>query len=124
MSKIILSILGDVIPPSQGSILSQDSALNRWPRENCYISGYEGPNEISQDVPDRAQTVLSVVKVSDPEGETVTRGSPYNFYILNSPEISHLGKTIINPNWWNQFCSNMWCGKEGRRGYLSEKVQT
>ena len=39
-------IMGDMIPPSQGSSLSQDSALNKWPRENFYISGYEGPNEI------------------------------------------------------------------------------
>ena len=38
---------GDMIPPIQGSSLSQDSSLNRTPRENCYISGYEGPNEIS-----------------------------------------------------------------------------
>ena len=44
--------------------------------ENFYISGYKGPNEISQDVPYRAQTVLSVVKVSDPDVETGTRGSP------------------------------------------------
>ena len=60
-------ILGDMIPPNQGSILSQDSTLNRRPRENFYISGYEGPNETSQDVPDRARTVLSVVKISYPK---------------------------------------------------------
>ena len=49
VSKIhphILYILGDMIPSNQGSILSLDSSLNRTPRENCYISGYEGPNEI------------------------------------------------------------------------------
>ena len=67
--------------------------------ENCYILGYEGPNEISQDVPERARTALSVVKISDPKDETVTRGSPYKFSLLNSPEISHLGKTRISPNW-------------------------
>ena len=88
-----------MIPPNQGSSLSQDSSLNRTPRDNCYISCYEGPNEISQDVPDRARTVLSVVKASDPEGETVTRDSLYKFAMLNSPEISHLGKTLIIPNW-------------------------
>ena len=60
-----------MIPPSQGSNLSLDSSLNGTPRENCYISSYKGPNEISQDVPDRARTVLFVVKVSDPKGETV-----------------------------------------------------
>ena len=61
--------------------------------------GYEGPNEILQDVPDRAWAVLYVVKFSDPEGETTTRGSSYKFVMLNSPEISHLGKNLINPNW-------------------------
>ena len=68
------------------------------PRDNCYISSYEGPNEISQDVPDRARTVLYVVKVSNHDYETGTRGSPYNFAMLNSPETGHLGKTIISPN--------------------------
>ena len=91
-----------MIPPTLGSNLSQDSSLNRIPTkptENCYILGYEGPNEISQDVADRARTVVSVVKVSDPEGETVTHGSPYKFVMLNSPEISHRGKIRISPNW-------------------------
>ena len=50
-------------------------------------------------VTDRARTVLFVVKFSDPEGETVTRGSPYKVAMLNSPEISHLGRTLISPNW-------------------------
>ena len=68
-------------------------------RENCYISSYEGPNEISEDVPERVRTLLFVVKVSDPEDEIVTRGSSYNFAMLNSPEIGHLGKTLISPNW-------------------------
>ena len=71
-----------MIPPNQGSNLFQESSLNRKPRENCYISGYEGPNAIYQDVPDRAQTVLSVVKVLDPKDETVTHGSPYKFAML------------------------------------------
>ena len=88
-----------MIPPNQGSNLSLDSSLNMTPRENCYISGYEGPNEISQNVPDRARIVLSVLKVSDPEGETVTCGSLYKFSMLNSPQIHHLGKTLISPNW-------------------------
>ena len=39
-------ILGDMIPQNQGSSLSHDSSLNMTPRENFYISGYEGPNEI------------------------------------------------------------------------------
>ena len=81
-------ILGDMIPPNQGSSLSQDSSLNRTPRENCYILGYEGPNEISQDVPERAQIVVSVVNISNPEGEIVTCGSPYKFCILSSLETS------------------------------------
>ena len=68
------------------------------PGENCYISGYEGPNEISEDVPERARTVLSVVEVSNPEDETVTCGSPYNFAMLNNPEIIHHGKTLMSPN--------------------------
>ena len=31
-------ILGYMIPPSYGSILSQDSSPNRTPGENCYIA--------------------------------------------------------------------------------------
>ena len=92
-------ILGDMIPPNQGSIISQDSFLNRTPRENCYILGYKGPNEISQDVPEREHIAISLVKILDPEGETMTRGSPYKFTMLNSLELSHRGKTIISPNW-------------------------
>ena len=88
-----------MIPLNQGSSPSQDSSLNRTPRENCYISGYEGPNEISQDVPERAQNLLLVVKLSNPEGETVPRGRPYKFALLNSLEIRHLGKTRISLNW-------------------------
>ena len=88
-----------MIPPNQGSSLFQDSSLNRTPREKSYILGYEGPNEISQDVPDRARTVLSVVNVLDLEGETVTRGSPYNFAMLNTPETCYLTKMLIRPNW-------------------------
>ena len=117
----ILYIIGDMIPPSHGSSLSEDSVLNRWPRENCYISGYKGPNEISQDVLDRAQTVLSVVKVSDLEGETVTCGSPYNFATLNNPETRNLGKTLIRPNWRNQFWSKLCCWKEDMLCYHSAK---
>ena len=90
-----------MIPPNQGSSLFQDSSLNETPRENCYILGYEGPNEISQDVPDREQNLIYVVKVLDLEGETVTCGNSYNFTILNNTKISHLGKTLIIPNWGN-----------------------
>ena len=39
-----------------------------------------------------------MVQVSEPEDETVTRGSPYNFAMLNSAKIGHLGKMIISPN--------------------------
>ena len=91
-------ILGDMIPPNQDSILFQDSSLNRTPRENCYISGYEGPNEISKDFIDRAWTLISMVKVSDLEGETLTCGSPYDFAVLNNPVTGYLGKMIISPN--------------------------
>ena len=65
--------------------------------------GYKGPNEIFEDVPERAKNLLSVVRVSDPKEETVTRGSPYNFAVLNSPKTGHLGKTLISPNWGNKF---------------------
>ena len=61
--------------------------------------GYEGPNEIYQDVIDREKTLISMVKILDPEVEIVTRGSPYNFAMLNSPKTCHLGKMIISPNW-------------------------
>ena len=39
------------------------------------------------------------VKVSYPKGETVSRGSLYKFAMLNNIETSHLGKTLISPNW-------------------------
>ena len=39
-----------------------------------------------------------MVKYSDPEGEIVTRGSPYKFSILNGPEISHPGKNRLSPS--------------------------
>ena len=35
----------------------------------------------------------------DPEDETMTRGNPYNFVVLNSLVTGHLGKMIINPKW-------------------------
>ena len=92
-------ILGDMIPPNQGSNLSLDLSLHMTPREYCYISGYKGPNEISQDVPYRGRDLIFVVKFSDPEGETITRGNLYKFVMMTSPEISHIGKTIISPNW-------------------------
>ena len=88
-----------MIPPNQGSSLSLDSSQKRTPRENCYILGYEGPNEISQDFPYRGWNVLFVVKVSNPKGEKVTHGSLYKFAMLNSIEINHLGKTLISTNW-------------------------
>ena len=58
--------------------------------------GYRG-NGISEAVLERAWTVLSVVRSSDPEEETMTRGSPYNFTVLNSLVTGHLGKRILNP---------------------------
>ena len=88
-----------MIPPNQGSSLFQDSSLNMTPRENCYSSGYKGPNEIFQYVLDREHTFIYVVNVSDPDDETMTHGGPYKFAMLNSLEISHLGKTLISPNW-------------------------
>ena len=85
--------------PNQGSSLSQDSSLNRTPWEHFYNSGYKGPNEILQDVLEREQTIISVVKVSYPENETVIRGSLYKLAMMNSIEMSHLGNTLISPNW-------------------------
>ena len=102
MSKFqthIRYILGDMILPSSISILSNDSSPNRTPGETCYISGYEGRNEIYQDVPQRTQTIIFVEKFSYPEDEPVTHGSLYKIALLNSPEIGHLGKTLISPNW-------------------------
>ena len=61
--------------------------------------GYQGPNEIYEDFIERELSVISMVKCSDPDDETVTRGSMYKFAMLNSLEISHLGKTLISPNW-------------------------
>ena len=88
-----------MFPPNQGSSLFHDSSLNRTPRENCYIPGYKGPNEIFQDVPDMERTLIYVIKYLDPESEIVTRGSSYNFDMLNNPETSHLGKMLLSPNW-------------------------
>ena len=65
-------ILGDMIPPNEGSSLFQDSSLNKTPRENYYISGYKGPNEILKDFLNRARTLLSMVKVSYPDDDTGT----------------------------------------------------
>ena len=84
---------------NQGSNLTQDSSLNKTPGENCYISGYKGPNEISQDFLEWKLTILAVIKFSDSEYETMTRGCPYNFAMLNSLETGHLGKMLISPNW-------------------------
>ena len=92
-------ILGDMIPPSQGSILFQNSSLNRTPRENFYSLGHIGPNGIHKDFPEIKRTLISMVRISEPEDELVTRGMPYNFTVLNSPITGHLGKMIINPNW-------------------------
>ena len=112
-----------MIPTNQGSILFHGSSLNRTPRENFYISSYEGPNGISSDVPYREHNVFSMVKVSYMYDQTVTRGSPYNFTILNSPITGHRGKRIINPNWWNQFWWNLWFWIRYMWGYLSAKFQ-
>ena len=88
-----------MIPPNHGSSLFQDSSLNRTPRDNYNISGYKDPNEISQDVIDRAWTLISVVKFLDPDDVTGTRVSLYKFAMLNCPERSHIGKTFVSPNW-------------------------
>ena len=60
---------------------------------------YRGPNGITKDVPEIEQTVLSMVQISEPEDEPVTRGMLYNFTVLNSPVIGHLGKMIISLDW-------------------------
>ena len=65
-----------------------------------------------------------MVWVSDQEDEIVTRVSPYNFAMLNSTETSHLGKTIISTNWWNQFWWKIWCWNWDMWGNLSAKFQT
>ena len=75
-----------------------EQSHNRSPGDNCYISGYEGPNEIYEDVPERVRTLIFVGQVSNPEYETMTCGNPYNFSMLNSLEIGHLGKMLISPN--------------------------
>ena len=61
--------------------------------------GYKGPNENLEDFLEREHTVIYMVQVSYPEEETMTRGSLYNFAVLNSPITGHLGKMIISPNW-------------------------
>ena len=69
------------------------------PGENCNILGYRGPNGIPEDVPERARTLISVVRISDSEDEPVTRGIPYNFVVPKILVTSHLGKRIINTKW-------------------------
>ena len=66
--------------------------------EHCYILGYLGPNGIPKDFIERARTLIFLVRIADPEDETVKRGSLYNFTILNSLVMCHLWKRIINPN--------------------------
>ena len=61
--------------------------------------GYEGPNEIYEDVPKISWNLHFLIQFLDPEDETVTRGCPYNFAMLSNPEIGHLRKTIISTNW-------------------------
>ena len=92
--------------------------------ENCYSLGYRGPNRILEYVPQRVQNLISVVQISDPEYEIVTHGMLYNFIVLNSPVIGHIGRRIINPNWWNKFWWNIFCWIRDIWGYLSEKFQT
>ena len=58
-----------------------------------------------------AWTVISMVKVSDPEDETMTHGSSYNLAMLNNPQNSHLGKLNISPTWRIHFFSNLWVDK-------------
>ena len=113
-----------MIPWNHGSNLFQDSSLNRTPTENCYISGYKGQISIFQDCADRTRTVIYVVKVSNLDDETGTHGIPHKYVMLNSPEIRHLGKIRISPNWWNQFFSNLWGWKEDILGYLGATFQT
>ena len=61
--------------------------------------GYKGPNGILEDVPEVERTLISLVQISEPKDEPMTRGMPYNFTVLNSPVTGHLGQMIINPNW-------------------------
>ena len=68
--------------------------------------GYEGTNAIYEGVTEMAWNLILVVKFLDPEYETVTCISPYNFAMLNSPKTCHLDKTIISPNWCNPWCWN------------------
>ena len=64
-----------------------------------------------------------MVRISNPEYETVTCGRLYNFVVHNSPVTGHLGKRILKPKWWNQFWWNLWCWIREIRGYLSAKFQ-
>ena len=61
--------------------------------------GYRGPNGIPEDFPEIARPVISLIQISEPEVEPVTRGMPYNCTVLNSPVTGHPGKMIINSNW-------------------------
>ena len=65
-----------------------------------------------------------MVKISDLEADTVTRGSLYKFAMLNSPKNTHLGKLNISPTWRIHFYSNLWGWKEYLLVYHSEKFQT
>ena len=40
-----------------------------------------------------------MVQISELEDETLTRGRPYNFNVMNSPITGHLGKRTIIPNY-------------------------
>ena len=60
--------------------------------------GYIYPNGIPEDALEKSHNLISVVQISEPEDEIVTRGRPYDFAVLNSPVTGHLGKRIINEN--------------------------
>ena len=48
---------------------------------------------------DQGHARLPQGEISDSEDEPVTRGSLYNFAVLNSLVTGHLGKKIIHTNW-------------------------
>ena len=59
----IFYILGYMILPSKGSVLFQNSSLNKTPGKNCCSVGYRGSNGIPKDVP-RKGTAFNFVGVN------------------------------------------------------------
>ena len=80
-------------------IRCSEQSCNKSPWENDHKSQLVKPILMKLMVLEQRLDRIAQCKFLDHEDEQGTRGSPYKFPMLNSPEISQLGKTLISPNW-------------------------